>query len=271
MQTGSKQLLLIAGTLALSIALYFAPHKISETGVEAKSPEKFSFSSMLDQAKKGLKRQELLPVENLEKALSGDENNTRLLDSLGHIWDSAQQPAISAFYFEKIAEVTNGEKDWLNAAYRYFDAFQMTDDSIVRTAMVSKAVDSYKRVLEIDSTNLDAKTDLGLCYAEGSGNPMQGIKLLKEVVAENPEHENAQFNLGILSVRSGQLDKAIERFEKVLQINPGKYEARYLLAQTYARLGDKEKARENLEILKKQTSNPQLMQEVNSLMTQLNN
>ena len=67
--------------------------------------------------------------------------------------------------------------------------------------MVESAIASYKKVLEINPKNLDAQTDLGVCYAEGTGNPMQGILMLREVVKENPEHESAQFNLGILSVK----------------------------------------------------------------------
>ena len=137
--------------------------------------------------------------------------------------------------------------------------------------MVGKAVESYNKVLELNPGNLDAKTDLGVCYAEGTGNQMQGILMLREVVKENPEHENAQFNLGILSVRSGQMEKAAERFEKVLSINPKRLEARYILGQTYMKLGNNEKALLNLEQVKKESSDPQLIEEVNSLISQINN
>ena len=137
--------------------------------------------------------------------------------------------------------------------------------------MVEKAIGAYKKVLEINPTNLDAKTDLGICYVEGSSTPMQGIMMLRDVVKENPEHENAQFNLGVLSIKSGQFEKAIERFEKVLTINPKRNEAQILLGESYMKTGNKEKALENLEKAKKQATDPQLIQEVSNLISQVNN
>ena len=100
---------------------------------------------------------------------------------------------------------------------------------------------------------------------------MKGILLLREVVEQDPGHSNAQFNLGVLSVRSGQLDKAIERFEKVLETQPDKVEARYLLGRTLIQLGQGEKGVEQLKQIQKYTSDPQVLEEVNKLIHQVNN
>src|SRR4051812_5466831 len=120
-------------------------------------------------------------------------------------------PQISAHYYENSAELNPTEKSWINAAFRYYDASHLASDSVVRKQFTDKAVMAYQNVLKINPDNLDAKTDLALCYAEGPA-PMQGIMLLREVVAKNPNHEMAQYNLGILSVKSGQYDKAVIRF-----------------------------------------------------------
>jgi Tfp pilus assembly protein PilF len=48
--------------------------------------------------------------------------------------------------------------------------------------------------------------------------------------------------LGHASVTSGQFDKAVERFEAVLQLQPNNLEAILSLADTYERSGDKLKA-----------------------------
>lgn len=272
MRIGNKQVLFVAGAILLSAILYFAPREQKSVGEKANaSPSAFSFEGLLTQAKNQLKRQELEPIRQVESSLSKDTTNLALLDSLGKLWDLAQFPVVSSHYFEQIALLKSGEKNWINAAYRYFDAFKTTGDSTLRSIMVGKAIESYNKVLELNPANLDAKTDLGVCYAEGTGNPMQGILMLREVVKENPEHENAQFNLGILSVRSGQMEKAAERFEKVLSINPKRVEARYILGQTYMKLGNTEKALLNLEQVKKESSDPQLIEEVNSLISQINN
>ena len=103
-----------------------------------------------------------------------------------------------------------------------------------------------------------------------SGSKWSATLLGLSVVKENPEHENAQFNLGVLSIKSGQFEKAIERFEKVLTINPKRNEAQILLGESYMKTGNKEKALENLEKAKKQATDPQLIQEVSSLISQVN-
>ena len=77
--------------------------------------------------------------------------------------------------------------------------------------------------------------------------------MLREVVEKHPEHENAQFNLGVLSVKSGQLDKAVGRFSKVLELNPGRKDVQFLLAGCYAEMGQRDKALPLLESLKNDT------------------
>ena len=104
-----------------------------------------------------------------------------------------------------------------------------------------------------------------------SGQPMKGIQMLRDVVEKNPNHENAQFNLGILSVRSGQYDKAVERFEKVLAINPARTDMYFLMGRSWMMQGNKEKALENFERFKKTTTDPALVNETNTFIQQLNN
>ena len=187
MQIRSKQLLLIAAAVCLTVALYLAPKKnILSSDVHAAVSDEASVQ----------------PVH-----------------------------ADSARFYESIAVKNNDEKSWLNAAYRYFDAWKMSEDSVDQQVLMQKAIGSYEKVLSINPENLDAKTDLGICYAEGTNQPMRGIMMLREVVEKNPQHENAQFNLGILSMKSGQYQKAAERFAKVLSINPQNEGAKKLKQQ----------------------------------------
>ena len=268
-----KQLLVISGAIVLTIVLYLAPGKIKQQDAGKPGEETnqfFSFESLLVSAKRNFKRQELGQIEKLEGELSKDQNNVLLLDTLGKLWDKMDQPVISSHYFEMIAVRQPGEKNWLNAAYRFFDASQMSGDSLLRVMVLNKAIASYNNVLKYNPDNLDAKTDLGICYAVGSTEPMKGILMLRDVVSKNPNHENAQFNLGILSVKSGQYEKAVERFQKVLEINPARKEMYFMIGKAYFLSGNKEKALQTLEKLKKETVNAQLIEEANSLISQIN-
>jgi tetratricopeptide (TPR) repeat protein len=270
MQARSQQLLLVAGASALTIALYLAPQKVSKEKKET-STETSGFDLLLNSSKAGLQRQEAEIITSLESKVEKDDRNLSLLDSLGRRWDALQKPGIAAHYFEEHATRDNTESSWLNAAYRYFDAFKSTTDSSERSTMVDHAIRCYENVLKVNPKNLDAKTDLGVCYAEGTSNPMQGIMMLREVVTENPAHENAQFNLGVLSMRSGQYEKAAERFEKVLTINPARKEMYLLTGRAYMMAGNNSKAAENFEKLKKESADAALVAEANNYINQLSN
>ena len=270
MQAKSQQLLLVAGASALAIALYLAPQKAVRENNTAET-EIPAFESQLNSAKSGLQRQEADLITALESELSKEVGNVSLMDSLGRRWDALQKPAIAAHYFEQHALLDQDEKSWLNAAYRYFDAFKSTTDSTQRNVMVGNAIRCYETVLKINPKNLDAKTDLGICYTEGTANPMQGIMMLRDVVKENPEHENAQFNLGVLSMRSGQYEKAAERFQKVLSINPERKEMYLMAGKAYMMAGNMTKAAENFEKLKKETADAALVAEANNYINQISN
>jgi tetratricopeptide (TPR) repeat protein len=49
---------------------------------------------------------------------------------------------------------------------------------------------------------------------------MEGITLLRELIQKDSTNVDAQYQLGLFSVQSGQLDKAVSRFQKVLALRP---------------------------------------------------
>lgn len=67
--------------------------------------------------------------------------------------------------------------------------------------------------------------------------PMRGIMMLREIVEEDPTNAEAHWHLGLFSVQSGQYDKALERFKKVVELDPeGFPDAWFYLGRTYATL-----------------------------------
>jgi len=267
----STQILLVTGTVLLTAALYLAPQFKSESHSVNAVTGQFSFESAVLQAKSALTKNDAAMISKVEEEASKKPDNMLLMDSLVHFWDSQKRPAIAAYYAEQKAVKEQSEKNWTQAAYRYFDAFQSAPDSGIRSMMVSKAISCYEKIIQLNPDNLDAKTDLGLCYAEGSNEPMKGIMLLREVIGKNPNHENAQYNLGLLSVRSGQYDKAVERFAKVLAINPARTEMYFMIGKAYMMQGNKAKAVENFERFKKSSADVSMINETNNLINQLNN
>jgi tetratricopeptide (TPR) repeat protein len=80
------------------------------------------------------------------------------------------------------------------------------------------------------------------------GQPMQGILKLKEIADQNPDNEDAQLYLGLFSIQSGQYDKAVNRFDNVIKLNPENGYAYQLLGQSYELMSDTLKAIQNYEL-----------------------
>ena len=265
---------LFAGlTVLLAIGLFFAPSQInSKPKAKSKSSEKTSELTedrLMEAGKASLTDEQLGYINALEAQLNADSTRLFLYDSLGKAWDEAKTPSVAAYYFELKAKRSPSEKNYLEAAYRYFDAFKIADDSLLRSQLAQKAISSYASVLELNPANLNAKTDMGDCYAEGTGDPMKGIMMLRDVIKENPDHEMAQLNLGFLSVKSGQFDKAVERFNKVMTINPKRTDVYYFLGRTYYEAGKKDSALIWLEKLKKKSNDYELVQQGQQLINQM--
>lgn len=97
---------------------------------------------------------------------------------------------------------------------------------IVLFLLMPKAPSS---VLEKANTPVD-KDSLRLMQAVelvNGPNPMEGITILRELIAKDSTNVDAQYWLGVFSVKSGQYDKAIERFNRVITYNP-QYLAAYI-------------------------------------------
>ncbi|MFM9028414.1 MAG: tetratricopeptide repeat protein [Bacteroidota bacterium] len=181
----------VAGAIVLTVALYLAPRDRS-VKPEISSTIDGLFESVLENSKAGLPKAVTDSVLVLEKMLQSNPEDTSVMAELGRRWDRMGVWPVSAHYFEQVAKRSPGERQWLNAAYRYFDAFKASNDTSVAQIYAENAIRCYQEVLKLAPENLDAKTDLGVCYAESSPNPMQGIVMLREVVEKKPDHENAQ-------------------------------------------------------------------------------
>jgi len=80
--------------------------------------------------------------------------------------------------------------------------------------LVSTKKYSEKPVL----SEMDARVQLGISYVQGGGAPMVGIKMLKDVLTDDPENKYAIWTLASFSKQSKQYDKAIGRYEDLLNI-----------------------------------------------------
>jgi tetratricopeptide (TPR) repeat protein len=85
------------------------------------------------------------------------------------------------------------------------------------TPRYQQAIDYYEKYLEVNPNNADVRTDLGIAYFE-KGDSDIAIANFNQVIAANPQHAKAWFNLGYVSDSSGKKAEAIKAWKQYLKI-----------------------------------------------------
>ena len=183
---------------------------------------------------------DILSLENDFKTAEGSKKLS-LASALAKKWDAVDQPVPSALYLEMVAQQEKTLNSWLASGEKLMKAFDNSRDSTLLQPLLQKANASYSAAMALDSTNLEAKTGLGITIVNGMGMPMQGIAMLMDVVKKDPNNLKANMSLGIFAIKSGQFDKAITRFNDIIAIKPSP-DAYFYLATSYENLGKNKEA-----------------------------
>ncbi len=236
-------ILILLGLLLFSVLYFFTPRFAATVGsATAQSNENqiVTTESILNSAKLALSENQkiaLLSIENQLKMASTKEDSIKSYNQLKRFWaDSAQKLAPYLYFTYRAALLENSEKSLTFAAQQLVDNL-LTPDAppALQPWIAGNAKVLLEKALVINPKNDSAKINLGACYLFGnlSDNPMQGITKIKEVVDNDSTNSYGQFILALGGKKSGQYDKAIERFLSVLKIKPNHIEAMVHLAECY--------------------------------------
>lgn len=174
----------------------------------------------------------------------------------------------AAKYAESVALLEPTEQNLLRAGDRYYDAFSFAAESKKTVNLGVKTREWYQKALDKNPNLLNAKANLAMTYVS-TETPMQGILLLREVLAADPTNELALFNLGLLSMRSNQYEKAIERFQQLLKVHVANSKARFYLGVSLAQTGKNKEALKELSIVKEQEKDPAIQAAIAELEKEL--
>lgn len=200
---------------------------------------------------------EFTSLESAFQKAQGEEKANQA-KVLAQKWDDLEQAVPSALYLEEVAKEQASLQNWVKAGDRFLKAFDNTQDSLVKPAMLQKANQAFTKAVAIDSTDLDAKTGMGITVVNGMGAPMEGIAMLLDVVKKDPKNFKANMNLGLFAIKSGQFDKAITRFEDLIKNIKATPDAYFYLATAYENLGKNQEAIDAYLQSKKLAANPTL-------------
>jgi tetratricopeptide (TPR) repeat protein len=275
----SKQLVAVVAVMAVICFLYSLDIKglvkpKGDRGINSTPNASETINSQLisSSAKMLLNANLASQVTNIEDAVktASGAQKLALQKQLVQKWDDVNQPAPAAFISEEIALAQNSFKNWLVTGDKFTQAYTNYKDSSAIPALVAKAILAYTKALAINAASLDAKTGLGVAYVTEGKNPMQGIQLLLGVVKQQPNNLKANMNLGLFSMKSGQFDKAVNRFKTVLTVQQSP-EAYFYLATSYENLGAKPEAILAYAKSKELAADPGLTKFVDQKIKELNN
>lgn len=245
-------LIILLGLLLFSVLYFFTPRfasKANTTPAQSTENQTVTTESILNTAKLALTESQKFSLLSIENQLNKAKNQTDSLKSyraMTQFWaDSAQKLAPYLYFTYRAALLENSEKSLTFAAQLLVDNL-LTPDAppALQPWIAGNAKVLLEKALVINPKNDSAKINLGACYLFGnlSDNPMQGITKIKEVVDTDATNSYGQFILALGGKKSGQYDKAIERFLTVLKIKPNHIEAMIHLAECYELTDQKEKA-----------------------------
>ena len=78
---------------------------------------------------------------------------------------------------------------------------------------------------------------------ESPEDQMKGILKLRALAESNPENADLQWQMGMFSMQTGQYEKAVARFEKVISLDAQRLDALMQLAVSYTALHDTSSAK----------------------------
>lgn len=119
---------------------------------------------------------------------------------------------------------------------------------------------------------LDEQIKVALSDIQNGESPeaqMKGVLKMRSLAENNPENAELQWNMGLFSVQTGQYEKAVSRFDKVIILDENRLDAYFQLASCYTALQDTSSAIEALTTLI-QKSDGELKQSAKEMLEKFN-
>jgi Flp pilus assembly protein TadD len=109
-----------------------------------------------------------------------------------------------------------------------------------------KAIQAYRKVIELDPTYVEAYNNLGILY-QMMGDMDKALGAYQKSTKINPKYEKGYNNLGVLLLLSGRYEEASEAFQKALAVNSNNIESHIHLGVLLKKKGQWQEAIESYQ------------------------
>lgn len=276
MQKG--QVFLGVGIILLVVLLYFFGNTVKKDSTIDKETTIATTNNYTFEQYEQDKLAKLLPEEKTQFAeissqIKSSKEDTAQLRQLYtdafNFWKNLNNPALAAYYIYQTSTISNTKIALENAGDVLVSAYKSTEDSIILNNLITFALRSYEAAVEKVGSDVALKIKLADAYVQGSQEPMKGIQILRQLEDSLPNNIQILLALGRLSIQSGQYEKAKERLQKVIQLEPQNTEALYFMAITEAQLGHNEEAKRLFELCKLLVNNEEFSKEIDGIINNL--
>ncbi len=249
---------LVAGAIVLTVLLFFLPRqpKVSETDQKADDTGA-DIGILVRSVEKAMKPEQLKSLQAMPA------------DSLPEAWLRLGRPDVAAYYTEQLAKKKQLGEEWLLAGKRYYNAVQFTQDQSEVPQLFQSAMRCMNKAGELGADSTAVNIYKARCLVEGTNQPMDGIQLLRRVERYDSLNTDLNLTFAFFSVKSGQTEKAIQRFKKVLRADSLYIEAYLHLADCYVQTGVNDSAIVMLQRYSSRVPDLLVRAEVNKYIEQL--
>ena len=178
------------------------------------------------------------PIEQVaerEKALAtranGGPEEKLIIDWLANASQAKWVPAIQAMNEALTSYPQDKHLHWLAGWWLQLDQNQS-----------QRAVAMFERVMQIDPKFADAYNEAAYCYAR-QGDLDKAFADIKRYTELVPNEPNPQDSFAEISRMAGRFEDALTHYRMSLKIDPSFHESQLGLGDTYALMGDQQKAR----------------------------
>ncbi len=250
-----SQIASIGGAIVLFLVLYLGfdtippKQKVLEKSRQL-NLESTSVTNLIQEAQTKLTPEQKSILEAINLDLTKAENDSvklvQILKSLSGTWYEMGFSAIAGNYAEDIASIEKSEESWSMAGTTYALCVKSTEETKVKEFCSKRAIKAFESAISIDPENVETRINLAICYVDNpvQDNPMKGILMLRELNTKFPDNVSVLNQLGKLALQTNQTDKALERLEAALRLEPKNQNTICLLATAYQNVGNETKAAE---------------------------
>jgi Flp pilus assembly protein TadD len=182
--------------------------------------------------------------EELRQLAGKFPDSIALLKQYSSWWLKENKPHVAGIYAETIAKQEQSAQAWAIAGAILHRGINLSDASDVsRKYCADQAKKAFENAISLEPEQAEHRVNLALVYADApTDNPMQAVLMLRDLEAKYPENPSVYNALGRLAIKTNQWDRALQRLEKAISIDPDNQNTICLLAVAYEGAGNTEKA-----------------------------